>query len=436
MTSPSRVLQAGSVLTPAGMLSPGWVAVEEGTIAGTGAGVRTRAAGGGGDTSPASLAGLVDLGPLTLSPGFVDVHVHGGDGAQVNGGTVSEVVESVARIARFHARHGTTTLLATTVSDTPERLLTTVTGLAAVVRADRPAAEGRHGEADRSGSGGAGDGGGHGGAVVRGIHLEGPFIARAKMGAQDPSALRPVDIAELRRLATAAGRAIRLVTVAPELDRSTELIAEVLSLGAAVAIGHTDASYDATCTAIEAGATHATHLFNAMAPLHHRMPGAVTALLLDDRVTVEVIADLEHLHPAVLALVARVAPGRLVVVSDAVTATGLEPGTYQLGRLDVEVRGGRVSLAANPQTLAGSVLTMDVAVRNLVGAAGLSVDDALTAASATPARAAGLDALGVGRVEAGSPADLVLLDADLGVVATLVGGDAVFDPTGLLRLPA
>jgi N-acetylglucosamine-6-phosphate deacetylase len=390
------VLQAGSVVTPAGILSPGWVVIEQGRVVGAGEGVRR------GVTS-------ADLGALMLAPGYVDVHVHGGDGAQVNGDTADEVVESVGRIARFHVRHGTTSIVATTVSDSPARLRTTVAGLASVATAGET-----------------------GGAVVRGIHLEGPYIARAKMGAQDPSALRPADAAELRSLADLAAGTLRLVTVAPELTGSSELIATALDVGCAVAVGHTDAGYDATVAAIEAGATHATHLFNAMPPLHHRMPGAVTALLLDDRVTLEVIADLHHVHPAVLGLVARVAPGRVVAVSDAVTAAGLEPGTYELGRLEVRVEAGRVTLASDPSTLAGSVLTMDVAVRNLVGAAGMSVLAALEAASATPARAARLDSLGVGLIEPGSPADLVVLDTDLGVAATIVGGRVAHDPRELL----
>jgi N-acetylglucosamine-6-phosphate deacetylase len=234
-----------------------------------------------------------------------------------------------------------------------------------------------------------------------------------------------------------------MVTVAPELAGSRELIAEAVELGIVVAIGHTDADYETTRAAIGAGARHATHLFNAMAPPHHRRPGAVTALLLDDRVTLEVIADLEHVHPAMLALVARCAPGRLVTVSDAVVATGLEPGTYELGGLEVSVEPGRVSLASDRATLAGSVLTLDTAVRNLVAAVGMPLEAALAAASAVPATlAGGTGGTGgsggtgtgepAGQIRPGAPADLVVLEPDLSVAATIVAGRAVFDPTGWL----
>ncbi len=421
MNDGGYVLRAATVVTGDSVLSPGWLAVRAGSVVGVGEVATGGAPGGSGSggsgsgglkgLSPAPTGPVIDLGERIVAPGYFDIHVHGGDGAQVNGERVEEVSASVARIARFHARHGTTSLLATTVSDTPEHLLTTVTAIGETIA--RPIA---------------------GGAAVRGIHLEGPFIARAKMGAHDPLALRRADVTELRQLAAAAGETVRMVTLAPELAGAGEVIAAACELGIAVAIGHTDADFDTTRSAIDAGARHATHLFNAMAPLHHRRPGAVTALLLDDRVTLEVIADLEHIHPAVLELAARCAPGRLVAVSDAVPAAGLEPGTYQIGRMEVSVEAGRVSLASDPATLAGSVLTMDVAVRNLVTVVGLPLDAAIRAASSTPARAAGCDGDGLGTLRAGSPADIVVLEPDLSVAATIVAGVAVFDSTGTLEV--
>jgi len=392
-------LRAGTVAMPGCSTSPGYLTVKDGLVADVGPGDPPAA---GGDTGP-----VVDVGEGSVVAGFFDVHVHGGDGAQVNGDSIDEVVASVERIARFHARHGTTSMLATTVSDSPERLLTTVAGVAEVMRA-----------------------GVAGGATVRGIHLEGPWIARAKMGAQDPWALRPPDVDELAGLVAAAEGGIRMVTVAPELPGSRRLITAACRAGIVVAIGHTDADFATTVGAIEAGARHATHLFNAMAPPHHRRPGAVTALLLDERVTFELIADLEHVHPAVMALTARSNPGRLVVVTDAVPAAGLEPGTYQLGHLEVSVEASRVTLAGDPATLAGSLLTMEQAVRNLVIGAGMPLLDALEAAASTPALAAGID--DIGELSPGRPADFVVLDLDLGVMATVVAGRPVFDPAGLL----
>lgn len=305
----SRLLAAATVVTPAEVFTPGWIALTGGRVASAGEG---RPPLGRRGAAP-----IVELGERIVAPGYFDVHVHGGDGAQVNAGTEEEAAAGVERLARFHARHGTTSLLATTVSASPSTLIATVAGAGALVGRALPGA-----------------------ATVRGVHLEGPFIARAKLGAQDPAHRRLPDIGELRALAEAAGGNARIVTIAPELAGSDRLMDTALELGMRVAVGHSDASYDTTRAAIEAGARHATHLFNAMAPLHHRRPGAITALLLDDRVSLEIVADLEHLHPAVIALVARSAPGRLVAVSDAVAAAGFEAGTYRLGDADIAVESG------------------------------------------------------------------------------------------------
>jgi N-acetylglucosamine-6-phosphate deacetylase len=418
----SFVLQAPLVILEDAVLRPGYVTISGGVITACGEG-RYRS-GGLAPAGPAAAAAPVPMVEVDgmVAAGFVDVHVHGGDGAQVNGGSPAEIAHSLGRIARFHARHGTTSLLATTVSDTPARLASTVAGVASVI-----------------------GGGDTWGARILGVHLEGPWIARAKLGAQDPAALRPPDAGELRALVQAGEGCVRMVTLAPELPGADLLIAESTGAGVVVALGHTDADFETARRAFDAGARHVTHLFNAMAPIHHRRPGAVTAALLDERVTLEVIADLEHVHPGVLQLAARLAPGRLVAVSDAVPAAGLEPGTYQLGRLEVDVSHGRVTLAADPATLAGSTLTLDRAISNLVSVAGLPLQAALAAGSAVPGRAIGSAGAGLlGTLAPGSPADLVVLDRPSGdptsapdseirleVAATLVGGRAVWDPQGM-----
>jgi len=413
VSGPAYVLRAGTVVTPDAVLSPGWVAVEGGRVSGIGEAATAADAGRARTGHEPVFRPVIDLGRRIVAPGYFDVHVHGGDGAQVNGDRAEDVSAALERIARFHARHGTTSLLATTVSDSPRNLLTTVAAAGELV--GRTIA---------------------GGATVRGIHLEGPWIARAKLGAHDPSSLRPPDVGELRTLAESAAGSVRMVTLAPELPGSHELIAAARELGIAVAIGHTDADFETTRVAIDAGARHATHLFNAMAPPHHRRPGAVTALLLDDRVTVEVIADLEHVHPAVLQLAARCAPKRLVAVSDAIPAAGLEPGSYQIGRMDVSVEAGRVTLASDPSTLAGSVLSMAEAVRNLVFVVGLTLEEAVRAASSVAARSAGCEASGLGSLRVAAPADLVVLEPDLTVAVTIVAGEVVFDPHGRLAVVA
>lgn len=336
-------------------------------------------------------AGAVDVHG-TLVPGFVDVHVHGGGGRQVAGRTPEEVAANIGAIGQHHARHGTTAMLATTVSDTPEAL--------------RIAAQG----AALSGA--------------LGLHLEGPWLAPGRAGAHDPHRLRPPALAELDRLHEAASGVLRLLTVAPELPGALELIAHAAARGITVSVGHTAADFTETQRAFAAGARHVTHLGNAMGPVDRREPGPVAAALLDDRVTCEVIADGHHLHPGFLMLAARAAPGRLVAVTDAAAACGLPPGPYHLGGRAVVLEDGRVALADHPGTLAGSVLTMDAAVANLV-AAGLDLPGAVVAASTVPARVAG--APGKGHLRPGADADVVVLDDDLRTAITLIGGRCAWD---------
>ena len=349
----------------------------------------------------------VDLGDMLIAPGFVDVHVHGGGGAQVNCATREEVEASVRSMARFHAMHGTTALLATTVSDSPEALRAAVEGVAAVASAPR-----------------------RGGAVVLGSHLEGPWIARSRAGRQFVPALRPPSLTELDDLVARGNGTVRLVTIAPELEGALDLITAARSAGVVVSIGHTDADYATTKLAFDAGASHATHLFNAMAPVHHRRPGPIAAALGDERVSLEIIADGVHIHPALIALVATLAPERLVLVTDAIGATGAAPGLHRLGPLEVFVTDGRAVLAGNAETVAGSVLTMNKAVSLAVDVAHVPLLTALQAASLHPARVLGEHRKG--RLIPGADADLVVLDRRLSLVATVIGGQVVYDPTGLL----
>ena len=259
------------------------------------------------------------------------------------------------------------------------------------------------------------------GATALGLHLEGPLLSPVRAGAHPRAAIAAADIAALSSVL--ARDAVRLVTLAPERPGAFDWIRRLREAGVVVSLGHTDASYDELRRGIDAGATLVTHLYNAMSPFHHREPGAVGAALDDDRVAVGIIADGVHCHAAAVRLALRAkGPRGVVLVTDAMAAAGLGPGTYPLGGIEVIVDATSARLADG--TLAGSILTMDRALRELVGMTGASVADALRMASEVPARILGLATKG--RIAVGCDADLVLLDRSLEVVATVVGGRVAY----------
>jgi N-acetylglucosamine-6-phosphate deacetylase len=385
------VLAAGAVLTPDERLAPGWVHVRDERVAGLGS----------GPPRPTGVPVVALPEGAVLAPGFVDLHVHGGGGAQVG-----RDPGAIAEVARFHVRHGTTALLATTVPAAEDALEETVRAAAAVA-GQTPT--------DR--------------ARVLGSHLEGPFVSAARPGALDVRHLRAPDRAELDRLLDAGGGTVRAIVVAPELPGALELIAAAAGAGVLVAMGHTDATYAEAIAGVEHGARGATHLFNAMRPLHHREPGIAGAALADERLTAELIADGVHVHPAALALAyaAKRAHG-LALVTDAMQAAGLPDGDYALGDQPIVVAGGEARTAGG--ALAGSTLTMDRAVRVCVEQVGIPLADALAMASATPAALLGLRD-GAGRIAPGVRADLVVLDAQLRAIGTMVGGAWAFRAAAL-----
>lgn len=367
---PSTLLAADAVVTGTHVLRPGWVEVADGRIVGVGSGEPPR-------TPDQRFSG-------TIVPGFVDMHSHGGGGAAFTEAT-REAVETVTAL---HRRHGTTAMMASLVSAAPAELLRQVTGLAEEVRAGR----------------------------VLGIHLEGPWMSPCRIGAHEPSTLRHPDLAEIDALLAAADGAIRMVTLAPELPGALAAVERFVEAGVVVAVGHTEATYEQTRAAIHAGARVATHLFNAMRPIHHREPGPVVALCEDPRVTVELIGDGVHVHPVnYRTVVDLVGPDRVVLMTDAMAAAGMADGAYKLGSLDVDVTDG-VARVAGTDTIAGSTATMDALFRFAVEHSSVGGDAALLAAvtqtSLTPARTLGLPAPGL---TSGAPADLVLLTHDLHV---------------------
>lgn len=354
---------------------------------------------------------------MVVAPGFVDLHVHGGGGSQVSGETPEEVEAEVSRLCLHHVRHGTTSLLATTVSDSPGRLRAAARGVALAMEARSGRRPGR------------GTGPVPVGSTVLGIHLEGPWLAPERAGAHAREHLRRPDTGELAALVEQSSGTVRLVTFAPELPGADRLVAAGLAAGIVMSVGHTAAGFDAVRSALAAGASHVTHLGNAMAALDRRQPGPVAAALADPTATLELIADGVHVHPGFLAMVAAVAPRRMVAVTDATSACGMPTGSYKVGQSAVSVRADRVVLEAQPDTLAGSVLTMDRAVATLIGA-GVDLGTAVLAATGTPAGI--ISSIDKGHLRPGADADVVVLDERLKAAATIAGGEVVWDPSDLL----
>jgi N-acetylglucosamine-6-phosphate deacetylase len=330
-------------------------------------------------------------GGRLVVPGFVDIHVHGGGGGSFTTGSA----EDGAAVARFHRRRGTTTLLASLVTAPLADLLRQISALAELVDDE----------------------------IVAGLHLEGPFLSSARCGAHPRQLLRAPTRAALEQLLCRRPGAVRMATLAPELDGGIDAVAQLAAAGVVPAIGHTDAAYDVAHAAVDAGARVATHLFNAMRPIHHREPGVAVALMERPEVVCELINDGLHLHPSLVRWVlGTVGEARAALVSDAIAAAGADDGLYTLGRSTVRVRDGRAELM-DGSSLAGSTLTMDVAFRRVVRCQGLPVGAAARATATTPAAVLGLD--DVGRIAPGRLANLVVLEEDLTVRAVLYRGSWV-----------
>jgi N-acetylglucosamine-6-phosphate deacetylase len=375
------LITTDTLLTGRELLRPAWIEVSDGLVAATGAG-------------PAPRTADRELGAVAVVPGFVDTHLHGGGGANFS----TAVHTDTATAVDFHRRHGTTTLVASLVTAGPDDLLRQVEALADDVRF----------------------------GLLDGIHLEGPWLSTLRCGAHQPSLMRDADPAEIDRVLRAGGGAIRMITLAPERDGAVAATRQIVDAGVVAAVGHTEATYDQTRAAIDAGATVATHLFNAMRPINTREPGPVIALLEDPRVTVELITDGVHVDPALYRHVCRSAgPDRVSLVTDSMAAAGMSDGRYRLGPLAVDVVGG-VARVAGTETIAGSTATMDHQFRFAVQHGGLPRDDALMAAvrqaSINPARALGFSPAGL---TPGAGADLVVLDAQLTVTGVMRRGSWV-----------
>jgi len=377
MVDTPLTLTNARVVTPGGV-HEGWLRVEDGRVAALGADHQVP-----GHTR--------DVGGRWVVPGLVDSHIHGG----VGHGFPDADIEGARKTIAFNRARGVTSLIGSLVAASPEDTLAQVEVLAELCEAGE----------------------------LAGIHLEGPFIARSRCGAHDPDLLRDPDTAEFDRWLAAGRGHVRMITVAPELPGALDLIAAASSAGVVSAVGHTEATYEQTLAAFDAGATVATHLYNAMRPLGHRDPGPIAASLSDDRVTVELILDNVHVHPGAAQLVFDAAGAeRVALVTDAMAATGLGDGEYTLGDLRVRVSGGEARLVETG-AIASSTIVLPQAVRNAVEGLGVSVPEAVRSASSVPSNALGLP--DAGRIEAGARADLVVLDEDLSVAEVMYRGSWV-----------
>lgn len=386
------LLTGGRVVTPAGVIDPGAVAVTAGRIVFAGPAEAVDGFGPG--------SGRLDVSGQTVFPGFIDLHAHGGGG----GDAVTGSTESLGRMAAFLAANGTTGFLGTTMTLPLEMIGRALSAMARF--------RGTQGPSPAT-------------ARLLGAHLEGPFINPARTGAQKAEFVRPPSVSEAAALLEAHPGLVRQMTVAPELAGGLELVRFLHSRGVAASIGHSDATYEEARAAFAAGVTHASHTYSAMRGLHHRDPGTVGAVFLTPGVTAEVIADGVHAHPAAVEILIRLkGPAGVALVTDAITFAGMPDGGYDVMGVPILVERGAAFLP-DGQTLAGSTLTMARALWNIMAFTGVSLTAAAEMASLTPARTLGLDR-DYGSIEPGKVADLAVLGAEGRPAVTVIGGRVVW----------
>jgi len=341
-------------------------------------------------------ARMIDVQSNIVCPGFIELHVHGGKGKNFNGGSEGDFDE----ITRFHSDHGTTLMLATLYVDEKETYLRTLENLSAYCTKPRN-------------------------QLLYGIHLEGPFINRAMKGAMNEDYIWEANISNWQTLKKAGKDHIKMITLAPELAGTGDVMQLAAQDGIVVGMAHSEARYEDIEVAIDNGLTQVTHIFNSMHPLHHRTPGVITAALLKRELKVHLIGDCIHVHPAVIELLYKLkGPTGIVLITDAVSATGQKDGTYVLAGRQIQMKGEKVYLKDG--TLAGSVITLEKAVRNLVNRVNIPIHEAIRMASLNPARILGLDHR-KGILAVGKDADIVVLDSNYEVCMTIIGGKICFD---------
>jgi len=379
----------GTIITPFHLISGKGIIVEEGKIIEM---VNKE------ELSTATLTGaeVIEGKDKYIAPGYIDIHVHGGGGSDVMDGDY----EAINQIAITHSHFGTTSFLPTTMTMSKDKIIRSLRSICEAVKK------------------------GTAGAEILGIHMEGPYINPEKKGAQREEDIKKISLGEFLEFNQASGNLIRLVTIAPEMPGAIGLIKYLYKQGIIASAGHTNATYAQVQAGIQAGLSHVTHTFNAMRELHHREPGVVGAALTSPELTVEVIADGIHIHPIVLKILTKIKEGeKIVLMTDAMRAAGLKEGTYDLGGQEVIVTKGQARLKDG--TLAGSVLTMDKAVKNMASKVGVPLPKAIQMASFNPARSIGIDDK-KGSLEPGKDADIVILNKNLETELTIVAGKIVY----------
>lgn len=379
--SADTVIHSAHLVDEGTVIADAWVAFADG---------RVLAAGSGDGWREHAPTAEVDAGGDLLTPGFIDLHVHGGAGA-----THDDGADAIAAARALHLAHGTTRAVVSLITADIDDLAARVAMVADVADSD---------------------------PTILGSHLEGPFLDVGHKGAHTESLLRAPDAATVDRLIDAGRGSIRQITLAPELPGGLEAIARLSGAGIVCAVGHTDADAEMTRAAFDAGASMLTHAFNAMPGIHHRTPGPVPVAAADDRVVLELIADGVHVHPDVIRMLFAGASGRVALVTDAMAAAGCADGAYELGGLPVTVTDG-IARLTDGGAIAGSTLTQDAALRFVVEECGVPLPDAVAALTSVPARAIGEPRLG--SLKAGAVADAVLLDQDLGVIDVWAAGRRV-----------
>lgn len=378
----------GTVVTQTEVIERGIVLCEDGRISFVG---REQ------DAAPEPGARILDASGCTVFPGLIDTHVHGSGGDDL----MAHGVDGIRRIAQSQLRYGVTAFLPTTIAARHDDLLRMIANTLDAENGGEPAAE------------------------ILGFHLEGPYINLRFKGAQPDQGIRDPDFDECRELLAAARGRIRIMTLAPELPGGIELIRWLCDEGVIASLGHSEADYDTSLAALEAGATHATHLYNAMSGLHHRKPGLAAACLNEPGIRAEIILDGVHVEPR-MAKLAMKAKGRdgLVLITDATAAQGCADGVYALGSFQIQVHGALCTLM-DGVTIAGSVLTMNTAAKNAAHFMGASLVDIAHMAAFLPARLCGVDDR-KGSLDVGKDADLAVFKTDFSPRFTVLAGEVVF----------